>query len=211
MPSATCPTSRNVTTSSPAPAGGAIHSTVSDMARWLLLNLSGGEAKRRQLIHPQTLAEIRLPVIAARTDPSAPTPCSTYAMGWFVDTYNNRPRVAHGGYIHDVNSEVMFFPDDGIGIVTFTNFGFPMLARLLAEHTFDLIMDLKPVMTVEEKLAQYEAKIDATRARIGRCAASRIPWRPMLWLIMREPTSIRDTVRSGLSRRGRTWFSGAIS
>jgi len=78
-----------------------------------------------------------------------------YAMGWFVDTYNGHSRIAHGGYLHDINSEVMIFSADRIGIVSFTNFGFPALARMINQHVFDLIMGLETVPSARNKLDEY--------------------------------------------------------
>jgi CubicO group peptidase (beta-lactamase class C family) len=148
-----------------APSGGAVHSTVEDMARWLVFNLSGGRGPEGQLIEPQTLKELQSPHWAARTDPSCPSPNAAYAMGWNVDTYNGRSRLLHGGYLHDVSSEVSLFPDDAIGIVSFTNFGPPGLARTINQHVFDALMGFKSVQSVEDKLAEYEKKILETRER----------------------------------------------
>ena len=150
-----------------APAGGSIYSTVEDMARWMLFNLSAGNALGNALVKSQTLAEILAPQIAGGSDSTCPTPGSAYAMGWFVDSYNGRLRVSHTGYLHDVNSEVMLFPQDDIGIACFTNFGGPRLARVVGQYAFDLIKDFKPERTVEAHLAQYETNIADTRARIA--------------------------------------------
>ena len=108
-----------------APSGGAMHSTVEDMSAWLRFNLNGGRIGGLSLIKPQTLAEIYSPQIIAALDQGAPTPNAAYALGWFVDTYHGHARLSHGGYIHDIGSEVMVFPEDGVGIVSFTNFGAP--------------------------------------------------------------------------------------
>jgi hypothetical protein len=135
------------------------------MSRWLLFNLSAGQSAGRELITSRTLAEIHAPQVVARTDPAAPTPTATYAMGWFVDTYNGRARLTHGGYLDDINSEVMLFPEDGIGIVAFTNFGFPSLARLICQHAFDALMGLKPVQSLQERIDLYESKILQVRER----------------------------------------------
>jgi CubicO group peptidase (beta-lactamase class C family) len=147
------------------PAGGLIHSTIEDMALWMLFNLSGGKVDGRQLIQPETLTEIQSPQMLEKGEPPYYTPNSAYAMGWSVDTYNGRARVSHGGYLHDVNSEVMLFPKEGIGIVSFVNFGSPRIAKLINQYVFDLMMDLKPAQTLEETLAQYEKQVEETRVR----------------------------------------------
>lgn len=148
-----------------APSGGAVHSTVEDMARWISFNLNDGKVGEKRMIQSKTLADIHSPQVVVGSDSSAPTPDATYAMGWFVDTYNGCPRLSHGGYIYDVNSEVTVFPKEGIGVVSFTNFGPPRLARLVNEHVFDRLMGFKPVHTVEEKLEEYERQIEETRER----------------------------------------------
>lgn len=51
-----------------APSGGAIHSTIADMARWVAFNLSGGTAGERRLIQPQTLKEIHSPRVVVGKD-----------------------------------------------------------------------------------------------------------------------------------------------
>jgi len=151
-----------------APSGGVIHSTVEDMARWILFNLNGGCVDGKQLIQPSTLREIHSPQIVAGNDASARKPNAAYAIGWTLDTYNGYRRVSHGGYLHDVHSEVTFFPTENLGIVAFVNFGAPMLALLLCEHTFDLIKGLSPVSTAEARLAEYEKSIAKTREQRAR-------------------------------------------
>lgn len=154
--------SERLATEATAPSGGAMYSTVEDMAKWMLFNLRG---QGRPLLQPNTFSEITSPQIFARTDPSCPSPNAAYGMGWFVDTYNDRPRIAHGGYIHDVNSEVMLFPADGIGVVSFINFGFPALARYINQCLFDALMGFTALQTAEQKLELYEKKVADMRQR----------------------------------------------
>jgi CubicO group peptidase (beta-lactamase class C family) len=158
---------RHLAAEATAPSGGAIYSTVEDMAHWLRFNLNCGLAGDRQLIAPQTLREIHSPQLQTGIDAAAPTPNAAYAIGWFVDIYNARPRLSHGGQLHDVNSEVMLFPDDDLAIVAFTNFGSPRLSRLLAQHAFDLMMGLETRQSLGEALAQYEQKVADNCKRIA--------------------------------------------
>ena len=149
-------------TQAAAPAGGSIHSTVLDMARWMMFNL-GGAARGSTLLRPDSLRELHTPQISMGVDPSARKVNASYAIGWTVDSYNGRPRLSHGGYVHALHSEVLLFPRDDVGVVAFTNFGPPMLALLIAEHVFDLLMGFRPMYALEERLQQYEQKIADTR------------------------------------------------
>ena len=132
------------------------------MARWMIFNL-GARAGASTLLRQDTLREIHMPQIAMGADPSARKLNASYATGWTVDSYNGRARLSHGGYVHALHSEVVLFPQDDVGIVAFTNFGPPMLALLIAEHAFDLLMGLQPVYALEERLRQYEQKIEEMR------------------------------------------------
>ena len=148
-----------------APAGGSIYSNVLDMARWIGFNLTHGRVQRRPLIQPQTLAELHSPQIPARSDPSSPSPNACYALGWFVDTYRGGTRIGHGGYIHDVGTDISLHPDDGIGIVAFVNFGSVGLTRILTQHVFDLIKGFELGNGAEDKRADYERRVEEMRLR----------------------------------------------
>jgi CubicO group peptidase (beta-lactamase class C family) len=155
-----------------APAGGTIYSTIADMAKWASFNLHFGCVDGQDLIQAHNLKEIFAPHVVARTDPSCPSPNATYAMGWFVDTYNGKTRVSHAGYLHDVHSEISLHPNDGVAVVSFTNFGCPRLSRLINQQAFDLILGLTPQQSIIEALAGYEQNISQTQTAID--AVSRV-------------------------------------
>jgi CubicO group peptidase (beta-lactamase class C family) len=159
---------RRLKTDITAPSGGAIHSTVEDMTRWMAFNLRG-QLAGRSLVRTQTLQEIHRVQMAVQ-DPAAPKPRANYAMGWTVDVYNSCVRLAHGGYIHDVNSEVTLFPAQGIAIVSFANFSSALPAMLINEHVFDVLMGFTPERTLEGILADYEKKVHDT---LRQCASVR--------------------------------------
>ena len=148
-----------------APAGGSIHSTVRDMARWVAFNLAGGQVDGRQLIQPRSLQEIHTPWMLMGTDGAAPSAGAAYGLGWFIDTYNGHSRISHTGYLHDLNSCVSLFPETGIGVVSFSNFASSRVAQLLNQLAFDGLLGLPPAQSVEQLLTRYEQKIAATRQR----------------------------------------------
>jgi hypothetical protein len=66
----------------------------------------------------------------------------------------------------------MLFPGVDVGIVSFVNFGGPLMADLVNEHVFDTLQGLKPIHTVEQRLARYETGIVTSRKR--RAEAARV-------------------------------------
>ena len=157
-------TTRRLSADVTAPSGG-VHSTVQDMARWAMFNLGDGRMAGREIVKARTLADIQSPKIIVGGDAASPSPHATYALCWFVDTYNGHARIAHGGYLHDISSDVALFPQDNMAIISFCNFGCPLPARFLNQCAFDAIHGLAHAQSFEERLAQYEKKIEETRAR----------------------------------------------
>jgi len=137
---------------------GSVNSTVAEMSRWLLFNLNRGRVGGTQLVNPATLADIQS---SHMTLPNAPTPESrvsqrAYGMGWMVEVYRGHRRLEHGGGIDGFSTSVMLFPDDGVGVVAFTNRG-SGLPGLLAQHAADRVLGLEPVDWVGEALTRIEA------------------------------------------------------
>jgi len=157
---------RRVSTDSTGPSGGNIHSNMFDMAKWLAFNLDGGCSGGQRLIRTEALTELFTPVIPMGTDPVSPSPNACYGLGWFIDTYYGHDRLSHTGYLHDVNSVVLFFPNSRIGIAVATNFGSPRVARQLGEELSAEFLGLGSNDEVSKKLAKYEKEISDNIKRI---------------------------------------------
>jgi CubicO group peptidase (beta-lactamase class C family) len=163
------------------PAGGTIYSTVEDMALWALFNLNLGTVGDRPLINQITMREIQTPQIIAGDRQGGLTPNAGYGLGWFVDEYRGNSRVSHGGDLHDVNSNVMLFPDKQIGIVSFTTFGRPQLASVINERIFDILIGASDPKSFETTLTSYESRIaeNLARADEARCIPGTRPSHPL--------------------------------
>lgn len=140
---------RNIDLIGPA---GSVDSTVNEMSRWLLFNLSGGTVGERQLINATTLTEIHSPQMTTGSTPDrADISVATYGMGWMIDTYRGHRRIHHGGGIDGFITSVMFFPDDDLGLVAFNNRG-SGLPSLVNQHAADLVLDLEEEDWIGEAL-----------------------------------------------------------
>lgn len=156
-----------------APSGGAIYSTIRDMARWIRFNLSGGMVGKRRLIPATVLEQIHTPQMIIGERPLALLPVgSSYALGWVIDSYRGYRRISHGGYLHDVNSFVMFFPELRTGMVAFTNFGAPRFAELMNQYAFDTLIGHRSRHAGRQRLREYEKAVEQNRRR--NAAASRV-------------------------------------
>lgn len=109
-------------------AGAAVNASVSDWARWLMVQLDSGRVDERLRLwkDSQTRAmwnpEINIPVSV----PSAPfTPLranfSGYALGWSIRDYRGLKLVTHTGGLAGMLSRVFMVPEKRLGIVVFSN------------------------------------------------------------------------------------------
>ena len=95
--------------------GGAAYSTTRDMARYVAALLGGGANEHGSILRPATLATMFQPQY--QSDPRMP------GMGLAFDRYEagGHRVVGHGGIVPAFNSQFFAAPDDGVGVMAFTN------------------------------------------------------------------------------------------
>ena len=98
----------------PAAAGGA-YSTPADMARYLAALLGGGGNEHGAVLKPSTLAMMFEPQY--QPDPRMPG----MGLGFFRVNAGGHPVVEHQGILPGFDSQIFAAPDDGVGVMAFTN------------------------------------------------------------------------------------------
>jgi CubicO group peptidase (beta-lactamase class C family) len=97
-----------------AGAGG-IYSTTRDMARFAAALLGGGANEHARILEPATVATMFEPHF--QLDPRLPG----MGLGFFRDEVGGYRVVVHDGILPGFNSELLVAPDDGVGVIAFTN------------------------------------------------------------------------------------------
>ena len=92
-----------------------IYSTPRDMARYVAALLGGGANEHGSMLKPATTATMFEPHY--QTDPRLPS----FGLGFFRDNLGGHLAVEHAGILPGFNSEMWLAPDDGVGVVAFTN------------------------------------------------------------------------------------------
>lgn len=139
---------RNIDAVGPA---GSINSCAADMAKWVAFQMGGGKARERDVVSPQTLAEIHRPQMVVRggllsqllAQPEMPH--LMYGLGWFVQPYRGHELVHHGGNIDGFSAFVAFLPEDDVGIVVLTNANATLLPQVVAFSTIDRLLGLERI------------------------------------------------------------------
>ena len=134
---------RNITTVGPA---GSINSNATDMAQWVMLHVNGGRAGGKRLVSANTIAEMHQPQMVMPGQVQDPEVVLTsYAMGWFVESYRGKVRVHHGGNIDGFSALVTFLPAEGIGVVVLSNHDGSPLPEVVARTAIDRLLGLSPI------------------------------------------------------------------
>jgi CubicO group peptidase (beta-lactamase class C family) len=96
-------------------AAGHICSTPRDMARYAAALLHRGEGEHGAVLEPETLATMFAPHY--QPDPRVPG----FGLGFYRADLGRHAAVEHPGIINAFNAQLVVAPDDGVGVVAFTN------------------------------------------------------------------------------------------
>jgi CubicO group peptidase (beta-lactamase class C family) len=128
------------------PAAG-IFTSVDQQAQWMRLQLNRGSYKGKRIFsekasHNMWSAHNSLPVSrqAETTIPS--THFSATGLGWFLNDYQGRKIISHGGGHEGMNSRTVLVPEEGLGIVILTN-SMSGIMSPLANYTLDQFFNIQ--------------------------------------------------------------------
>jgi CubicO group peptidase (beta-lactamase class C family) len=164
---------RNITTVGPA---GAINSSATEMAHWVMVHINRGKYKDRQVVNPITLADMHaayMPTGATSTRPDISP--ADYGLGWFIDTYRGHQRVQHGGNIDGFSALVSLYPNDGLGFVVLTNKNGTPFPGLVVQTAADRIFGLEPVDWIGDAAKRQAEGQEAEKAAEQKKATRRRP------------------------------------
>lgn len=121
---------------------GAINSTVSDMARWLRMQLNGGTFGGARIISDSVMREMHTPQTVIRmgreTQELFPqTHFMAYGMGWSLRDYRGRKLIGHGGVLDGMRTEVLLAPEERLGVVVMANLDGTNLPNAIAFRVID--------------------------------------------------------------------------
>jgi CubicO group peptidase (beta-lactamase class C family) len=165
---------RPVTAMAPA---GAINSCATDMTRWLLAQLGGGQVDGRTIMSPGTVARQQTPHMLVAEDRTFPASTRhAYGLGWLIGQYRDHRLAEHGGGIDGFQTECMLLPDDGIGVAVMTNTSSSVLAPVLAYRVLDELLGLEPLDWFSIFKARYDTATAGLReARDARRVVTEAP------------------------------------
>jgi CubicO group peptidase (beta-lactamase class C family) len=128
-----------------ASAAAGLNSSVTDVAKWLRLQLGRGKFEGKQIFSERQTGEMWTAQTILGTNPfpakDAPTKLfSAVGLGWFLNDYRGRKVVSHGGGLDGMISQTAMMPEENLGVVILTN-SETGVNTILQNKIFDVFLD----------------------------------------------------------------------
>lgn len=161
---------RNIDPMGPA---GSLNSSVTEMARWLMLLSGDGKVAGTQIVSASTVAAVMRPVTVMRPEPRPPERGpAMYGLGLAVEPYRGTTLVQHGGGIDGFISWIGVLPAERIGVVVLSNkSGDNPAPTLVGRRVLDRMLGLPKVDWIGKaraKMAEAKAKAKDVDPLAGR-------------------------------------------
>lgn len=117
--------------------GGAINSSITDMANWITTWLNNGTFHSKVIFsndysgNAMSIKAIDNGLPPEKSDPGVYT--FGYGYGWKVNSSNGHYKVHHGGNVSGFSSQLALYPTDNLGIVVLTNQNNSILPYIIAD------------------------------------------------------------------------------
>jgi CubicO group peptidase (beta-lactamase class C family) len=103
-----------------------LNSSVSDMAKWIRLQLGRGTFEGKEIFKKERSGEMWQQNIFIPVNPfpaaNAPTVMfNGYGMGWFLNDYRGKKLVSHTGGLDGMITQTAMLPSENLGLVVLTN------------------------------------------------------------------------------------------
>jgi len=154
-------------------------SSVSDMAKWIRLQLGRGsvdgltlfgDAESDQMWTPH--ASFTVSRAASQRTPS--THFRGYGLGWSLSDYRGRKIVEHGGAYDGMYSRVALVPEQSLGLVVLTN-SMTSISSALSMRVLDAYLGGAPRDWSQEYLERYRKSEAAKVERLAAIERAQIP------------------------------------
>jgi CubicO group peptidase (beta-lactamase class C family) len=104
-------------------AAGGIYSNLTDMCKWIIMQMNNGKYDDTQLLSNEVHEEMWTPqtIIPVRGETPYNTHFSSYGLGWFLSDVHGYKQCTHTGGLAGIVTQVTLIPEMKLGIIVFTN------------------------------------------------------------------------------------------
>ena len=158
-------------------SAGGIFTSISDLGRWLNLNMNGGKLDGKQVVPAEVIRKAQTGYTkSTRNDPPF-SGDGEYGLGWQIGKYRNDKVVYHHGGYPGYRSHVSFMPEKKIAVGVLVNndaLG-GRLSDMLAAYAYDWWLQTENLEAdyarqLQETLAAYQKRTQGIAAEAARRA-----------------------------------------
>ena len=102
-------------------SAGGIFTSISDLGRWITLNMNGGKIRGKQLLPADLIQKAQTGYTKSTRNEPPFSADGEYGLGWQIGTYRNEKVIYHHGGYPGYRSHVSFMPGKKIGVGVLTN------------------------------------------------------------------------------------------
>jgi CubicO group peptidase (beta-lactamase class C family) len=120
-------------------SAGGIFMSISDLGRWLNLNMNGGKLGGKQIVPPDLIRKAQTGYTKSTRNEPPFSGDGEYGLGWQIGKYRNETVIYHHGGYPGYRSHVSFLPDKKIAVGVLVNNDVlgGRLADVLAAYAYD--------------------------------------------------------------------------
>jgi CubicO group peptidase (beta-lactamase class C family) len=159
-------------------SAGGIFTSISDLSRWLRVNMNNGRLDGKQVIPAEVIQSVHTGYADTMRDSPPFTGSGKYGLGWQIGKYRNENVVYHHGGFPGWNSHISFMPDKKIGVAVMVNESTAggRIGHLLATYAYDRLLGTEThesyAKQLQDIVEQYgkmkQAQIASVRSRATR-------------------------------------------
>jgi CubicO group peptidase (beta-lactamase class C family) len=161
-----------------ARAAAGLNASVAELAQWLRLQLGRGKFNGKQLFSAKQSWEMwqqNLPIqISEGGMKFNPTRhFNGYGLGWFLNDYQGRKVVSHGGGLDGMTSQTAMMPEENLGLVVLTNAETPAYL-IMQNKIFDTMLGVEKRDWSADYLTRTQAANKASKEEDKKIENSRL-------------------------------------
>jgi CubicO group peptidase (beta-lactamase class C family) len=120
-------------------SAGGIFMSVSDLGRWLNLNMNGGKLDGKQVVPSELISKAQTGYTKSTRNEPPFSANGEYGLGWQIGTYRNQKVIYHHGGYPGYRSHVSFMPEKkvAVGVLVNNDALGGRLADMLAAYAYD--------------------------------------------------------------------------
>ncbi|HEX9928905.1 MAG TPA: serine hydrolase [Pyrinomonadaceae bacterium] len=159
-------------------SAGGIFTSISDLSRWLRVNMNNGRLDGKQVIPAEVMQSVHTGYADTVRDSPPFTGNGKYGLGWQIGKYRNENVVYHHGGYPGWSSHISYMPDKKIGVAVMINESTAggRIGHLLATYAYDRWLGTETpenyAKQLQELAEQYgkmkQAQIASVRSRSTR-------------------------------------------